>query len=84
MALFNRALTAGQLQALYHVAFAVPNVVMTIQPLGTNVTLIWSPAVGTLQSAPDVSGSYTNVPGATPPYTNPISGPQKFFRVRVQ
>jgi fibronectin type 3 domain-containing protein/regulation of enolase protein 1 (concanavalin A-like superfamily) len=84
VALFNRALTAGQLQALYTVAFAVPNVVMNIQPLGTNVTLIWSPAVGTLQSAPDVSGIYTNVPGATAPYTNPISGPQKFFRVRVQ
>jgi hypothetical protein len=84
VALFNRALTAGQLQALYQVAFAVPNVVMTIQPVGTNVTLVWSPAVGTLQSAPDVSGIYTNVPGATVPYTNTISGPQKFFRVRVQ
>ena len=84
VALFNRALTASQLQALYHVAFAVPNVLMTIQPIGTNVTLFWSPAVGTLQAAPDVSGVYTNVPGATAPYTNPISGPQKFFRVRVQ
>ena len=84
VALFNRALTAGQLQALYNVVFAVPNVVMTIQPAGTNVALIWSPAVGTLQAATNVIGVYTNVPDATSPYTNSISEPQKFFRVRVQ
>jgi fibronectin type 3 domain-containing protein/regulation of enolase protein 1 (concanavalin A-like superfamily) len=84
VALFNRALTPGQLQVLYQVAFAPPNVVMTIQPIGTNVTLVWSPAVGTLQSATNVTGIYSNVLNATPPYTNPISGPQKFFRVWVQ
>jgi hypothetical protein len=34
-----------------------------------------------LQSAPTVTGTYTNVPGATSPYTNAITGSQKFFRL---
>src|SRR6266700_4085420 len=35
----------------------------------------------TLQSAPAISGTFTNLPAATSPYTNPISGTQQFFRL---
>jgi hypothetical protein len=41
---------------------------------------LWSAGFA-LQSAPAASGSFTNIPGATSPYTNPISGGQQFFRL---
>jgi len=53
-----------------------------INKVGTNVVLTWG--VGTLQSAPLVGGIYTNVPGATSPYTNAVSNSQKYYRVLVQ
>jgi hypothetical protein len=50
---------------------------------GTNVVVSW-PA-GTLQSATNVSGPYTNVGGATSPYTNSVSGSsQRFYRAQLQ
>jgi hypothetical protein len=49
--------------------------------LGDQVVLTW-PA-GTLQQSTDVTGTYTDVVGATSPYTNAISGPQGFFRIKV-
>jgi len=47
---------------------------------GPNVILTW-PAGFALQSAPAASGSFANIPNATSPYTNPISGTQQFFRL---
>ena len=39
---------------------------------------------GTLQAAPEVTGTYTNVPGASSPYSvTPLTDPRQFFRVRV-
>lgn len=55
---------------------------ITIQRSGTNVVLAWPN--GTLQCSTNVLGVYTNVSGATSPYTNPASGAQKFYRVLVQ
>jgi hypothetical protein len=49
---------------------------------GNSLILTWP--VGTLQAAPNVTGTYTNVPGATSPYTNSISGRATYFRVKVQ
>ncbi len=50
---------------------------LTITP---TVTLEWS--CGILQSASDVTGPYTDVLGAASPYTAPVSGPRRFWRVR--
>src|SRR5439155_20845861 len=52
---------------------------------GLNVILTWpTNAAGfTLQSAPAITGTFTNIPGATDAYTNPISGSAKFFRLRA-
>jgi len=51
---------------------------------GTNAILAWpaNAAAFSLQSAPAVPGSFTNLPGATSPYTNPITGAQQFFRLK--
>jgi hypothetical protein len=46
-----------------------------------NLILRWSDAAFGLQAAPAVSGTYTNVPGATSPYTNDLSASPKFFRL---
>ena len=61
---------------------------LTITPSGTNAILSWPTNVAgfdytgyTLQSAPALTGTFTNLPAATNPYTNPITGPQQFFRL---
>jgi uncharacterized repeat protein (TIGR03803 family) len=46
-----------------------------------DVVLTWTNAVFSLQSAPDLNSTFTNVPGAASPYTNVITGPQQYFRL---
>jgi predicted secreted protein len=75
-AAYNYALTLAQAQNHF---FNTAR--LTVVKSGNNVVLSWP--VGTLQSAPIVSGTYTNVPGATSPYTNGISGSQKYFRLQL-
>ena len=55
---------------------------LTITKSGNNVTVSWAPVAAgqTLQSAPTVSGPWSNIDNATNPYTTPASG-MKFFRV---
>jgi Ca2+-binding RTX toxin-like protein len=55
---------------------------LNIQMLGGSVALSWSDPGFSLQSAPAVTDVYTNVPGATSPYTNGITDPQRFFRLQ--
>jgi hypothetical protein len=58
---------------------------LNIQLNGKNAVLSWNDpaAVFSLQAAPNVTGVYTNIPGATSPYTNTntITGTQQFFRL---
>jgi uncharacterized repeat protein (TIGR03803 family) len=61
---------------------------LTIAPSGSNVILTWPTNVAgfdytgyTLQSAPALTGPFTNLPAATNPYTQTITGPQQFFRL---
>lgn len=49
---------------------------------GQDVVLSWTSPLFNLQASSDVTGTYTNIPGATSPYTYPISGGQKFFRLQ--
>lgn len=46
-----------------------------------NVTLTWANPAFSLQAAPNVTGTYTNVTGATSPYTVPASGNARYFRL---
>jgi hypothetical protein len=48
---------------------------------GHTLTLQW-PAGSVLQSASDVAGPYTDVTGATSPYSVQTSEPHRFFRLR--
>jgi hypothetical protein len=57
---------------------------LSIQKSGPNVVLTWNNPVFGLQTAPSLTGAYTNVSGATSPYTNPITGTQQFFRLQEQ
>jgi uncharacterized repeat protein (TIGR03803 family) len=61
---------------------------LTLTRSGTNVILSWPTSVPgfdytgyILQSAPAITGPFTNLPGMTSPYTNPIAGAQ-FFRLK--
>jgi len=61
---------------------------LTILPSGTNVILVWPTNVAgfdysgfVLQSAPMVTGTFTNLSGATSPYVTPVDSAQRFFRL---
>ncbi len=54
---------------------------LEIESAGSAVVLTWTNSAFSLQSAPAVTGTFTNLPGATSRYTNPITGTQRFFRL---
>jgi hypothetical protein len=56
---------------------------LSISADGNELILTWTNAVFSLQSAPDLSSTFTNIPGATSPYTNIISSPQGYFRLNT-
>jgi hypothetical protein len=56
-------------------------VTLTLQRLGNQVQLLWP--LGVLQTAPHVTGPYTNIAGALSPFTLPPSASAQFFRVKV-
>jgi len=54
---------------------------LTVTTSGSNITVSWTPAGGTLQSAPTVAGPWTTVTGAATPYTTSAATGTTFFRV---
>lgn len=67
---------------VYELAFGPPeSIPLSICANCNDLILTWTNAVFSLQSAPDLYSSFTNVPGAASPYTNTISGPQQYFRL---
>ncbi|HEV2437420.1 MAG TPA: choice-of-anchor tandem repeat GloVer-containing protein [Verrucomicrobiae bacterium] len=56
---------------------------LSIPGINNAVVLEWSDPAFSLQMASLVTGTYSNVPGASSPYTNAISGPAEFFRLRA-
>jgi hypothetical protein len=76
--IFNRSLTADEINALYHAGIGPVRLQVSNQP--GNVVLSWS--AGVLQQAAQVGGPYQDVSAASP-YTNSLSGSQSYFRVRV-
>jgi hypothetical protein len=63
-------------------AVVLPNVTLQCQSVSGQLMLTWT--AGTLQSAPTVTGTYTNIPNASSPYALVPSSPQQYFRVKVQ
>ena len=77
VAVYSKALSVQQIQN--HFANSTR---LTIVKSGTSVLITWP--TGTLQAAGALSGTYTNIPGATSPYTNSIGGAQLYYRVQLQ
>jgi hypothetical protein len=81
VAIYPYALSAAQVQNHY-AAGLNPVVRLNVQKSANNLVLTWSP--GTLQSAPDVTGTYSDLVGANSPYTVTPAGNRQFYRVRVK
>ena len=77
IAVYNKALTPQQVQNHFQ-----NTVRLTVTRSGNDVVLSWP--FGTLQAAPSVTGTYTNVSGATSPLTNAPSRTAEFYRVQAQ
>ncbi|HET7625906.1 MAG TPA: hypothetical protein VFM25_11645 [Verrucomicrobiae bacterium] len=56
-------------------------VVLNIQAVEGNAILSWTDPSFSLQSASAINGIFTNIPGATSPYTNSITGAEMYFRL---
>lgn len=54
---------------------------LAAEKIGNELILRWTNPAFALQAAPAVNGTYANVPGATSPYTNTITGEQ-YFRLK--
>jgi len=75
-AVFNQALTAGQIQGLF-----TGEVSLTITHSGSNVVITWPS--GVLQQAPALTGPWTTNNAAVSPYTIPATSGNQFFRVQI-
>ena len=80
VAIYTNALSEVQARLHYLAAGVKPTVPITHARLGSNLILIWPQ--GTLQSADNLNGPWSPVSGATSPYTNAITGGNRFFRVQ--
>jgi uncharacterized repeat protein (TIGR03803 family) len=81
--------TLGDFATDYGTVFALKNVPGLSISLGISlnsnkVTITWSSTAFSLQSSTNVRGVYTNITGATSPYTNTITGKAQFFRLQEQ
>jgi hypothetical protein len=82
VAVFTHTLTTADIRSLYAAIPYSPPVTLSIQRFGTSqIELQWSQ--GTLLEAPSVLGPWTTNTTSSPAILTP-SGPQKFYRVRVQ
>ncbi len=60
----------------------VTSIPLSIQRIGGDIVLTWADPGFALQAAPEATGTFTNVPGATSPFTNATTGDKQFFRLR--
>jgi hypothetical protein len=56
---------------------------LSIQKLNNQAILTWTNSGFSVQTAPAITGTFTNIPCATSPYTNPITGSQQYFRLKA-
>jgi hypothetical protein len=62
----------------------VPRPVLSVQPSGNgNLTISWTSSGAILQSAPEITGPWTDISTATSPYVAPLDKPRCFYRVYV-
>jgi hypothetical protein len=80
VAFFNSALTAGQAELLYPLSV---NANLIIENVGGGAVILWTSPTAVLQSAPIVTGPYTDIPDATSPYIPATMTAQQYFRLRT-
>jgi O-glycosyl hydrolase len=82
VAYFTNALTFAQVQTMYNAGvFFLPPAGLSITNLGgSQLQLDWN--YGTLQSATNVAGPYSDMTNAVQPYTVPATNAQEFYRIR--
>jgi hypothetical protein len=56
---------------------------LTAQRVGNQLILSWSNPGFVLQAAPSVTATFTNISGATSPFTNSMAGLPKYFRLKA-
>jgi hypothetical protein len=56
---------------------------LQLQAAGNQVTLSWTNSAFSLQAAPNPTGLFTNLPGATSPYTTTPAEAARFFRLKA-
>jgi len=81
VAIYDYPLSPAQVLNHY-TAGTNPVVTLYSEKSGANLVLTWSP--GTLQSSTNVTGTYTDVPGAASPYTVLPGAGTRFYRVRIR
>ncbi|MEK7780956.1 MAG: choice-of-anchor tandem repeat GloVer-containing protein [Verrucomicrobiota bacterium] len=62
----------------------IPQPSISFQVIPGAIVINWNSSSFLLQSSLTPNGVFTNIPGATSPFTNPYVGPQKFFRLISQ
>jgi len=73
-------LAATNIPAGYRAVFGNDPPFITVARSGSNAVITWFG--GALQQSDQVTGPYTNIAGATSPYTAPVIATKKFFRAR--
>jgi len=79
IALYDRELDAAKVCLLYQTALGRP-LVLKAQRAGADLILTWP--CGTLESADQIGGSWSEVTGASPLLVTP-QNQQKFYRIRL-
>ena len=76
-------LTSPDLTFGARLSVIMPDVGLGAVASGGNINLLWMPAMGTLQSASEVAGPWSDLSPSQPPdrHSETISGPRKFYRV---
>lgn len=75
---FDRLFVA-QFRNFGDILAVLPAPTLSVSRSGGNIIITYT---GVLQSAPIVTGTYTDVVGATSPYTTPTTGPERYYRAR--
>lgn len=69
---------------VFALTFPPAPIPLNVQLVDNAVVLSSTDPSFVLQAAPEVTGVFTNIPGATSPHTNTFTDPQMFFRLHGQ
>jgi len=64
---------------VYELSLSPP--MLRLDRVGNQIVLSWTNAAYALQSGPVVTGPFFTILGASSPYTNAVSGSQRFYRL---